>query len=119
MDKDSFTKYEVARILGARALQLSMNAPMLLAIKKEKLEEVNFDPLRIAELEFDSGILPITVKRPLPERIEEELEEEEETSLEQEIDPGETAQNTGEKPLKSVESESANLEKERNSESKE
>ena len=119
MDKDSFTKYEIARILGARALQLSMNAPMLLAIKKEKLEEVNFDPLKIAELEFDSGILPITVKRPLPERVEEELEEEEETALEQEIGPEQTAQSTGAKPLKSVESESASLEEERNSESKE
>ena len=80
MENESLTKYEVARILGARALQLSMNAPMLLAISKEKLEEINFDPLKIAELEFESNVLPITIKRPLPERLEGEGPEEEEDS---------------------------------------
>ena len=37
---DDFTKYEVARILGARALQISMDAPLLLKIEKKKLEEI-------------------------------------------------------------------------------
>ena len=50
--REKFTKYEVARILGARALQLAMNAPILLKLSKEDLEEVNYDPLRIAESEF-------------------------------------------------------------------
>jgi DNA-directed RNA polymerase subunit K len=43
-----FTKYEVARILGARALQVSMNAPILIKLSKEEMEAVNYDPLRIA-----------------------------------------------------------------------
>ena len=81
MEKAGFTKYEVARILGARALQLSMNAPVLLVISKEKLEDINYDPLKIAELEFESGVLPITVKRPLPERTEVEEENEEEPEI--------------------------------------
>jgi len=74
---EKYTKYEKARILGARALQLSMNAPFLLSIPKEKLEEISFDPLKIAEIEFNAGILPITVKRPFPKREEIEKEEEE------------------------------------------
>lgn len=66
-----FTKYEIARILGARALQVSMNAPILIKMSKEDLEQINFDPLKIAEIEFYAGVLPITVKRPLPKRGEE------------------------------------------------
>ncbi len=71
-----FTKYEIARILGARALQLAMNAPMLLKLDKEQLEQLSYDPLKIAELELYSGILPITVRRPLPERKQEMPREE-------------------------------------------
>jgi DNA-directed RNA polymerase subunit K len=79
---EAYTKYEKARILGARALQLSMNAPFLLNIPKEKLEEISFDPLKIAEIEFNAGILPITVKRPFPKKEEIEKEEEEEEAAE-------------------------------------
>jgi DNA-directed RNA polymerase subunit K len=77
MERIEYTKYEIARILGARALQIAMNAPLLLAIPKEKLEELNYDPLKIAEIEFNSGVLPITVRRPMPQRevVEEEEEE--------------------------------------------
>jgi DNA-directed RNA polymerase subunit K len=71
--KQSYTKYEIARILGARALQIAMDAPLLIKIEKEKLEIMKYDPISIAEAEFNSGILPITVKRPLPRRIEGKL----------------------------------------------
>jgi len=81
-----YTKYEVARIIGARALQISMNAPLLLNISKETLEEVDYNPLKIAEMEFEADILPITVKRPLPEKIERVSEgEEEEIEIEEEV----------------------------------
>lgn len=73
-----YTKYEAARIIGARALQVSMNAPILMSLKKEELEQLDYDPLKIAELEFKSGILPITVKRPFPEPKESDEDEEEE-----------------------------------------
>lgn len=62
--KEKFTKYEKARIIGARALQLSMGAPLL--IKKDK------DVISVIELskkEFDSEVLPITVNRPKPSKI--------------------------------------------------
>ena len=71
--KDKFTKYEIARILGARSLQLAMDAPVLLKIEKEKLEEINYDVLKIAEMELESGVLPITIKRPFPKKTEEKV----------------------------------------------
>lgn len=71
--KDEFSKYEVARILGARALQIAMNAPLLIKLSKEDLEKIKYDALKIAEIEFESNVLPISVKRPFPQRKEEEL----------------------------------------------
>lgn len=68
-----FSKYETARILGARALQISMNAPLLIKIDKEDLEKINYDALKIAEIELNSEILPISVKRPFPIKREERL----------------------------------------------
>jgi DNA-directed RNA polymerase subunit K len=73
MDLADFSRYEIARILGARALQIAMNAPLLIKIEKEDLEKIKFDALKIAEIEFESGILPISVKRPLPIKKEGEL----------------------------------------------
>ena len=63
----NFTKYEKARILGSRALQISMGAPYLIKISKKQLEDMKYNPLEIAKLEFDAGAIPITVIRPLPE----------------------------------------------------
>ena len=73
MNAEEFSKYESARVLGARALQIAMNAPLLIKINEEDLEKVKYDALKIAEIELKSGILPISVKKPLPERKEEKL----------------------------------------------
>lgn len=73
MDPKLFTKYEVARIIGARALQIAMNAPLLIKISSEDLEKIKFDPIKIAEVEFESGALPISVRKPFPEKKEEAL----------------------------------------------
>ena len=73
---EQFTKYEAARILGARSLQIAMDAPLLLKISKDELEAVKYDSLRIAEIEFKAGVLPITVNRPFPKKIETELKRE-------------------------------------------
>lgn len=70
MEQNKFTKYERARILGARALQIAMNAPLLIKINKDDLEKINFDALNIAEIELDSGVLPISIKKPLPKKKE-------------------------------------------------
>ncbi len=73
MAEQNFTKYEKARILGARALQIAMNAPLLIKIEKEDLERINYDALKIAEIELESGILPIAVKKPFPRKKDGEL----------------------------------------------
>ena len=78
---EDFTKYERARILGARALQISMNAPLLIKIKDEDLEKIKFNALKIAEIELDSGILPISIKRPFPEKKEGVLKRVKETKI--------------------------------------
>lgn len=73
MEIEGYTKYETARILGARALQIAMNAPLLIKITQEDLEKIKFDALKIAEVEFNSGILPISVNKPFPKKEEREL----------------------------------------------
>ena len=60
-----FTKFERARIIGARSLQLAMGAPLLI-----KRPANLFDPIRIAEIELEKDVLPITVKRPKPIKLE-------------------------------------------------
>ena len=60
------TKYERARIIGARALQLAMGAPILIKMINEDFENLNYNPLKIAKMELEKGVLPITIRRPLP-----------------------------------------------------
>ncbi|MAG11053.1 DNA-directed RNA polymerase subunit K [Candidatus Pacearchaeota archaeon] len=73
MQEQKFTKYEQTRILGARALQIAMNAPLLIKISPEDLERIKYDAIKIAEIELNSGILPISIKKPFPEKKEEKL----------------------------------------------
>ncbi|MFX1487539.1 MAG: DNA-directed RNA polymerase subunit K [Promethearchaeota archaeon] len=55
------TRYEKARIVGARALQISFGAPILV----EKPQNM-IDPIKIAQLELRSKILPLTIRREYP-----------------------------------------------------
>eukprot|EP00811_Abedinium_folium_P012309 NODE_21411_length_754_cov_5.709729.p1 GENE.NODE_21411_length_754_cov_5.709729~~NODE_21411_length_754_cov_5.709729.p1 ORF type:complete len:118 (+),score=44.76 NODE_21411_length_754_cov_5.709729:117-470(+) len=55
------TKYERARILGSRALQISMNAPVMVELDGET------DPLLIAEKELLERVIPFVVRRHLPD----------------------------------------------------
>jgi hypothetical protein len=50
-----------------------MNAPLLIKIEKEDLETIKYDALKIAEVELESGILPISIHRPMPDKKEAEL----------------------------------------------
>lgn len=61
------TRFEYARILGARALQISMGAPVLILEQEKQEEEEQGDPLLIAEREIRQGLLPILVRRTLPD----------------------------------------------------
>lgn len=55
------TRYEKARIVGARALQISFGAPILVEKPKNMI-----DPIKIAQLELKSQILPLTIRRENP-----------------------------------------------------
>lgn len=61
---EKFTKYEMARMIGARALQISMGAPFLVKLGDEDLKRLRYNPVDIAKLEFEKGVMPIAVKRP-------------------------------------------------------
>lgn len=59
---NDMTRFEKTRIIGARALQISMGAPVLIKTQR-------YDPMEIAAMEFEKNILPITVKRSLPKKL--------------------------------------------------
>lgn len=50
-----YTRYERARMIGARSLQIAMGAPVFVEAGDE-------DPRTIAKRELEQGKLPITVK---------------------------------------------------------
>ncbi len=56
--EETYTRFERARILGARALQVSLGAPILTDVGVTEI-----DPVTIAEAEFAAGVIPITVRR--------------------------------------------------------
>ncbi|SRR3989344_6268816 len=71
--EQTFTKYEIARIIGARALQIAMDAPLLLKLSDAELKEMMYDSLTIAERELNEGVLPIAINRPVPKLRKQKL----------------------------------------------
>ena len=57
LKKEELTKYERARIVGARALQLAMGAPPLI-----KATDV-ISPVVLAQMELEKGVIPLHVMR--------------------------------------------------------
>ncbi|NIO20173.1 MAG: DNA-directed RNA polymerase subunit K [Candidatus Aenigmarchaeota archaeon] len=53
-----YTRYEKTRIISARALQIAQGAPVLI-----KLEKGMSDPMEIAMIEWNAGVIPIDIKR--------------------------------------------------------
>lgn len=53
-----YTRFEKARIVGARALQVSMGAPPLIEMPPEVR-----NPVRVAMAEYEADAIPLTVKR--------------------------------------------------------
>ena len=56
------TRFEKARIVGARSLQISMGAPILIEVT-----ETDTNPIDIAVKELKAKTLPITIRRTLPD----------------------------------------------------
>jgi DNA-directed RNA polymerase subunit K len=65
-DHLEYTKYERARIIGSRSLQISMGAPFLVKIDEKQLEKIKYNPIEIAKMEFREGVIPISIRRILP-----------------------------------------------------
>jgi len=64
--KEDQTKYEHARIIGARALQISQGAPFMIKLDDEGLKKIGYNPIEIAKMEYAQDLIPISVKRPMP-----------------------------------------------------
>lgn len=62
-----YTVYEKARLVGARALQISQGAPFAIKLSDEELAAMKYNPVEIAKREFAEGVIPIDVKRKTPE----------------------------------------------------
>ena len=56
------TKYEKARVLGTRALQISKNAPLMITPQPGES-----DPYKLAERELMEGKIPFIIRRYLPD----------------------------------------------------
>ena len=56
------TRFERAKVISARALQIAMGAPVLIDLSISKSS-----PIDIALLELNEGILPISIRRSLPD----------------------------------------------------
>lgn len=62
------TRFEMARVLGSRTLQISMGAPVLVDAPMESI-----DIHELAELEIKARILPVSVRRTLPNGAFQEI----------------------------------------------
>ena len=62
------TRFERARIIGARALQLSLGAPILVELPDEVTDSID-----IALIELKEDRLPITLRRILPDNSRQDI----------------------------------------------
>ncbi len=66
------TKYERARLIGSRALQISMGAPFMIKLSAKDLERIAYNPVEIAKLELEADSLPIDIVREVTKPKERE-----------------------------------------------
>lgn len=57
------TKYERARLIGSRALQISMGAPFMIKISDKDLEKIGYNPIEIAKKELEADKIPMDIVR--------------------------------------------------------
>jgi DNA-directed RNA polymerase I, II, and III subunit RPABC2 len=62
------TRFERARIVGARTLQISMGAPLLIEVPEGLTTSVD-----LAMKELEAGVLPITIRRRLPDGTHQDI----------------------------------------------
>ena len=64
------TKYERARLIAARALQIAQGAPWQIKLNEAELEAISYNPIEIAKKELEADVLPMDIKRRKPRRVE-------------------------------------------------
>ncbi len=57
-ENDGMTRFEKARLIGARALQIARGAPIYVETSLK-------DPIEIAQQEFEKGLIPLEIKKSL------------------------------------------------------
>ena len=62
MKSKNISRFAVARLISARALMIAMGAPPLIKLSKEDLENIKYNPIKIALMEYKKGVLPLVVK---------------------------------------------------------
>ena len=62
------TRFERARIVGARSLQLAMGAPAFITI-----EGAYRGPIQTAMLELEEDALPLSIRRSLPNGVTQDI----------------------------------------------
>ena len=70
-ESEKHTRFEKARMIGSRALQIGMGAKPLVKLSEKDMEKIKYNPIEIAKMEYEQGMIPIEVKRPAPKRSEE------------------------------------------------
>jgi DNA-directed RNA polymerase subunit K/omega len=64
------TRYEKTRIISARALQISQGSPAMVKVPNNVRE-----PIDIARLEWEQGLIPIDIKRQIGEEMKKDIKE--------------------------------------------
>lgn len=59
--QDTLTRFEKAHVIGVRAKQIAYGAPAMIDTEGET------DPLKISEKEYEANVIPLTIRRHLPD----------------------------------------------------
>ena len=62
------TRFERARVIGARSLQLALGAPSFITVPSDIT-----DPIKLALQEIDEQVLPLSIRRSLPNGLHEDI----------------------------------------------
>jgi len=73
MAEERLSKYEIARMVGARALQIAMGAPLLVKLSTEDFEKIKYNPVEIAKMELKKGVIPIEIRRDIQKGVVEDV----------------------------------------------
>tara|TARA_Y100000310_G_scaffold267709_1_gene279841 strand:- start:11210 stop:11461 length:252 start_codon:yes stop_codon:yes gene_type:complete len=62
---EQYTRFEKARLVGSRALQISMGAPFKVKLSQKDLKRIKYNPVEIAKMELEKNVIPIDIRRPI------------------------------------------------------